>query len=247
MGVRVCQSIVDDPELNLVAAVDPVKVSQPVELVNADHDSLVYSDSLQSLSENDCDVAVDFTHLDIAKANAEYCAQNKIHMVIGTSGFDESEISLLKNQFTESNCVVVPNFSISAVLLKRLAISAAPYFDTVEVIEYHHNQKKDAPSGTAIDLVEGIANAKSDWEEDPTTVENIESSRGAKGSGDIPIHAVRMKGMMGHQEVIFGSEGQILTLRQDSFDRSSFMPGVILAVKKIVNTPGVSVGLDSFL
>ncbi len=245
MGVAVCNAINNDSELELVAGIDPARAGSEIELNNASV-TLSHKAELSALVEAGADVAVDFTHLEVALTNAEYCAANGIHMVIGTSGFKDDEIAKLDSLFNSSNCVVVPNFSISAVLLKHLSKIAAPFFETAEVIELHHDGKKDAPSGTAIDLATAIDEAGSDWAQDPTEVEILPSSRGAK-VGSVPIHAVRMRGMVGHQEVIMGEVGQTLTLRQDSYDRSSFMPGVVLACKKVGSSEGVSLGLESFL
>lgn len=241
MGAITCETIIADPELELVAAIDPGTVGDAI----AGSDVTIAGD-LEALSAAGCEVAVDFTHLEIAKANAGFCSANGIHMVIGTSGFTDVEMSELEAQFSSSNCVVVPNFSISAVLLKHVSKISAPFFETCEVIELHHNQKKDTPSGTAMDLATAIGDASSDWTPDPTEVENVPESRGSNING-IPVHSVRMSGMVGHQEVIMGTLGQTLTLRQDSYDRSSFMPGVTLAVKGISNQTGVTLGLEKFL
>ena len=143
--------------------------------------------------------------------------------------------------------VVAANFSISAVLLMRLSELAAPFFDTAEIIELHHDGKVDAPSGTAIATAERIAAASGEWAPDPTTTETLAAARGASGPAGIRIHTVRMRGMVAHQEVIFGARGQTLTLRQDSYDRDSFMPGVLLACKRVAERPGLTVGLDALL
>jgi len=248
MGLEVCKAVDADPGLSLVAAIDPGVAGKPVvrtaDLFDA---SFLYSDNLSALVDSGCEVSIDFTHLDISKGNAEFCAENGINAVIGTSGFTEADIAKLETLFKNSNCLVAPNFGITAVLLKHLCTIAAPFFDTAEIIELHHDGKKDAPSGTAMDLAISMAAASSEWAQDPTEVENIPGSRGAKGAGDIPIHAVRMRGMTAHQEVIFGTEGQTMTLRQDSYNRESFMPGVVLAANKISEHPGVTVGLQSYL
>jgi len=248
MGVEVCKAVDADPGLELAAAVDPGFVGKVVVRdPDMQDDAFVYSESLQALVDSQCSVSIDFTHLDISKGNAKFCAENAIHAVIGTSGFTESDVAELEEQFTNSNCLVAPNFGITAVLLKHLSAIAAPFFETAEIIELHHDGKKDAPSGTAMDLAAAMAKASSDWAPDPTEVQNIPGSRGAKGAGDIPIHAVRMRGMTAHQEVILGTAGQTMTLRQDSYDRASFMPGVILAAKKIADYPGISVGLENYM
>ena len=145
------------------------------------------------------------------------------------------------------HAIVASNFSISAVLMMRLSELVAPFFDTVEIIELHHDAKVDAPSGTAIATAQRIAAASDEWAADPTTKETLAAARGASGPAGIHIHAVRMRGMVAHQEVIFGARGQTLTLRQDSYDRESFMPGVLLACQRIVELPGLTVGLDAIL
>ena len=143
--------------------------------------------------------------------------------------------------------MIAPNFAIGAVLMMRFAEMAAPYFDTAEVIEFHHDQKVDAPSGTAMLTVERMAAASEEWAADPTTNEVVDRARGGKGAGGIPVHSVRLRGMVAHQEVLLGTTGQSLTIRHDSYDRSSFMPGVVMAVKVIPDHPGLTVGLGTLL
>jgi 4-hydroxy-tetrahydrodipicolinate reductase len=169
--------------------------------------------------------------------------------VVGTSGFSADEVAKFRVQFDESdaNAVIVPNFAISAVLMMRFAELAAPYFDTAEIIELHHDEKVDAPSGTAIATAERMAEASPDWAPDPTITTALEGARGGVGAGGIPIHAVRMRGMVAHQEVLFGAAGQTLSIRQDSYDRTSYMPGVLMAIKAIGDKPGLSFGLDTLL
>jgi len=248
MGIEVCKAIDEDPNLKLVAAVDPGHAGKVVDRAT-EHisEQFTYSESVQALVDNNCSVSIDFTHLDVSKPNAKFCADNGIHAVIGTSGYTDSDIAELKEQFKSSNCLLAPNFGITAVLLKHFCALAAPFFETAEIIELHHDGKKDAPSGTAADIASAMAAASSDWAQDPTEVENIPGSRGARGAGGIPIHAVRMRGMTAHQEVIFGTTGQTMTLRQDSYDRQSFMPGVVLAANKVAEHPGVTVGLADYL
>jgi 4-hydroxy-tetrahydrodipicolinate reductase len=143
--------------------------------------------------------------------------------------------------------VIAANFAIGGVLMAHLSAKAAPYFETVEIIESHHDTKKDAPSGTAIDTANRIAAASGQWATDPTEIEHLPGARGAKGAGGIPIHAVRMRGMVATQEVLFGATGQTLTIRHDTFDRTAFMPGVLLAVKAVRDAPGLTVGLEALL
>jgi 4-hydroxy-tetrahydrodipicolinate reductase len=143
--------------------------------------------------------------------------------------------------------VIAANFAISAVLMMRFAEIAAPFFDTAEIIELHHDGKADAPSGTAVVTAERMAAASADWAADPTTHEVIEGARGGVGPAGIHVHSVRMRGMVAHQEVILGAAGQTLILRQDSYDRVSFMPGVVLACKQVIDRPGLTLGLDPLL
>jgi len=236
MGATVCAAVAGDPALELVAAVD----TAPVAL-----DGVATGTSPAVLLDAGASVAVDFTVAPAALANAQWCAANGLHCVIGTSGLTDEHIAVLEGAFTASNCVVAPNFAIGAVLMIRLAEQAAPYFDTAEIIELHHDGKVDAPSGTAIHTASRLA--AHSFSPDPTTVENLPSSRGAAGPGGIRIHAVRMHGMVAHQEVLLGTTGQTLSIRHDSYDRTSFMPGVLLAVKRVADRPGVTVGLDKLL
>jgi len=142
---------------------------------------------------------------------------------------------------------VAPNFAIGAVLMMRFAELAAPYFETAEIIELHHDQKVDAPSGTAMHTAERMAARSADWGADPTTKTVVEGARGGSGPGGIRMHSVRLRGLVAHQEVLLGTAGQSLSIRHDSYDRASFMPGVVLAVKAVASHPGVTVGLDALL
>jgi 4-hydroxy-tetrahydrodipicolinate reductase len=148
---------------------------------------------------------------------------------------------------TGANIVLCPNFAIGAVLMMRFAEMAAPYFETAEVIELHHDQKIDAPSGTAMLTLERMAAASQDWAPDPTTKTVIEGARGGAGPADIHVHSVRLRGLVAHQEVLLGTTGQSLSIRHDSYDRTSFMPGVLLAVRKVRERAGLTVGLDTLL
>ena len=246
MGRTVCQAVLDDPGLELAAAVDPFHAGLDLgQVIGVDVPVQIAADA-QAMVESDVDVAVDFTQLAAARANLRDLAEAGIHAVVGTSGFTAADLDELTGWFTRSNCIIAPNFAIGAVLMIRFAELAAPYFDTAEIIELHHNQKIDAPSGTAMATAERMAAASSTWAADPTTV-SAPGARGAVGPADIPIHSVRLRGLVAHQEVLLGTTGQTLTLRHDSYDRSSFMPGVVLAVKKIATTPGITLGLDALL
>ena len=167
--------------------------------------------------------------------------------MVGTTGLTEDDLATIESSFTSSGCLVAANFAISAVLMMRFAEQAAPYFDSVEIIELHHDRKIDAPSGTAIATAARISAASNEWGDDPTTNEVLVGARGSRSDGGIPIHAVRLRGLVAHQEVLFGTTGQSLTIRQDSYERTSFMPGVLLAVKAMDGRTGLTRDLDSIL
>jgi 4-hydroxy-tetrahydrodipicolinate reductase len=171
-----------------------------------------------------------------------------VHAVVGTTGFSEPELHEFAELFDRSgaNAVIAPNFAIGAVLMMRFAELAAPYFDTAEIIELHHDQKVDAPSGTAVLTAQRMAGASKEWGDEPTTSIVAEGARGGRVDG-IPIHSVRLRGLIAHQEVLLGTTGQTLTIRHDSFDRSSYMPGVLLAVRNVAETPGLTIGLERLL
>jgi 4-hydroxy-tetrahydrodipicolinate reductase len=179
--------------------------------------------------------------------NLSWLALHGVHAVVGTTGFSDEDLDQFESQFQSSNCLIAANFAIGAVLMMKFAEQAAPYFETAEIIEFHHDAKADAPSGTAMATAKRLAAASSDWAPDPTKTVVAEGARGGKGPADIRVHAVRMRGMTAHQEVILGTAGQTLSIRHDSYDRSSFMPGVVLACKKIADHKGLTIGLDAFL
>lgn len=247
MGRTVCEAVVADPELELVAAVDPLHAGLDLRSVAKVATDVHVAPSAEALVDAGAEVVVDFTVLDAARGNLAFAAQQGIHAVVGTTGFTEADLKRLEAAFTTSNCLIAPNFAIGAVLMMRFAELAAPWFDTAEVIELHHDHKVDAPSGTAMLTVERMASASSEWAPDPTEREVIPGARGAKGAGGIPVHSVRLRGLVAHQEVLLGTTGQSLSIRHDSYDRSSFMPGVILAVKQIARRPGLTLGLDALL
>lgn len=250
MGTEVCRSIAADPDLVLVAAVDPGRAGDDMGEVAGISDMEVPVMIVATAAEMDAsgiDVAVDFTVLDAARADMEWCASNKVHAVVGTTGFTDDDFVAIESAFTSSGCLIAANFAISAVLMMRFAELAAPYFETVEIIELHHDRKIDAPSGTSLVTADRIAAASNDWGEDPTTNEVLPGARGGRSSGGIPIHSVRLRGLVAHQEVLFGTTGQSLTIRQDSYDRTSFMPGVLLAVKAMNGRTGLTRDLDSLL
>ena len=248
MGATVCAAVAGDDELELVAAIDPHHAGFELREVTRDSSlgDVVVSPSAEGMDGDEVDVAIDFTVREGAKKNLDWLAANGVHAVVGTTGFNEKDYDRLRKQFTASNCIVAPNFAIGAVLMMRFAEMAAPYFESAEVVELHHSQKVDAPSGTAILTAERMAKASDDWIEDPTKDEVVEGARGGR-QGPIPIHSIRLQGLVAHQEVILGTMGQSLSVRHDSYDRSSFMPGVILATKKVAELPGLTVGLDTVL
>jgi 4-hydroxy-tetrahydrodipicolinate reductase len=166
---------------------------------------------------------------------------------VGTTGYSDDELAAFRRDFTQSNCVIAPNFAIGAVLMMHFAALAAPYFESAEIIELHHDAKVDAPSGTAMLTLQKMAEASAEWTADPTTHEVVAGARGGVGPAGIPVHSVRLRGLVAHQEVLLGTTGQTLSIRHDSIDRTSFMPGVLLAVKQVADRPGVTLGLDEML
>jgi len=248
MGVTVCQAVASDSELELVAAVDPfhagLDIGQVAKIEGLD---IQVSSSAEALLRAEADVAIDFTHIDAARENLRYLAENGIHAVIGTTGFSAEDYDEAEGLFTKSNCLIAPNFAIGAVLMMRFAEIAAPFFESAEIIELHHDMKVDAPSGTAVMTAQRMAAASNAWSPDPTEQQILPGARGGKGPAGIPVHSVRLRGLVAHQEVLLGTTGQTLTIRHDTTDRSSFMPGVLMAVKAIGKSPGVTIGLDKLL
>lgn len=242
MGHSVCQAVSADPDLTLAAAVDLHDHGRQVEQVTI-------SGELRAFADAQVDVVVDFTVAEAGRVSVPWLAMHGIHAVVGTTGFTAEDFAHFNEVFGggSAHCLIAPNFAISAVLMMRFAEIAAPYFDTAEVIEYHHDSKVDAPSGTAVTTAERMAAASDRWASDPTTEEKYAGVRGGLGPGGIRVHSVRMRGMVAHQEVVLGTLGQTLTIRQDSYDRASFMPGVLLACKRIADFPGVTLGLDTYL
>ena len=240
MGATVCNAVAADPDLELVAVVDPGSPGSTTH-------GLTIAKDLRALADAHVDVAVDFTIADASRVTLPWLAMHSIHAVVGTTGFTQTDLDNFKQTFTNSNCIIAANFAIGAVLMMRFAEIASPFFDTAEIIEIHHDGKADSPSGTAVATAQRMAAANSEWAKDPTTHEAIPGARGAKGPANIPIHAVRMRGVVANQEVILGTQGQTLTIRHDTTDRASFMPGVVLACKKIAEHKGFTLGLDSFL
>ena len=230
------------------AVVEGVNAADDLEVVaEVDRD-----DSLQLLVDNKAQVVVDFTAPGVVMDNLEFCINNGISCVVGATGFTEERLQQVQ-KWCDANqgvsVLIAPNFAISAVLTMAFAKQAAPYFDSVEVIELHHPNKLDAPSGTAIHTAQGIAQARREaglGAQPDATDQSLDGARGADVDG-IPVHAVRMTGMVAHEAVIFGSQGQTLTIRQDSYDRTSFIPGVLVGVRGVDKHPGLTVGLEHYL
>ncbi|MEI7716140.1 MAG: 4-hydroxy-tetrahydrodipicolinate reductase [Mycobacterium sp.] len=201
------------------------------------------------LTDGDTEVVIDFTHPDVVMGNLEFLIANGIHAVVGTTGFTEERLEQVRSWLAGSRTAVMiaPNFAIGAVLSMHFARQAAPYFESAEVIELHHPQKADAPSGTAARTAKLIAEARHGMPPNPdATTTGLPGARGADVDG-IPVHSVRLAGLVAHQEVLFGTVGETLTIRHDSLDRTSFVPGVLLAVRRIAERPGLTVGLEPLL
>lgn len=248
MGATVCRAVLDAADTDLVAAVDPQHAGETV----AGTGLTLAADPAVIAAER-ADVAIDFTVAAAARENLRWCAAHDVHAVVGTTGFSQDDLDEFAALFHDSraNALIAPNFAIGAVLMMRFAEQAAPWFETAEVIELHHDTKADAPSGTAMATAQRMAAASAEWAEDPTESVLAEGARGglvASGpGGGIRVHAVRMRGMVASQEVILGTTGQTLTIRHDTFDRTSFMPGVLLAVRRVAELADLTLGLDSLL
>lgn len=233
VGQAICAAVEAAADLNLVAAVDQ-------------------GDELATFTDANTQVVVDFTHPDVVMDNLRFLVENGIHAVVGTTGFDEERLGSVQSWLTSSpgtGVLIAPNFAIGAVLSMRFAEQAARFFDSVEVIELHHPNKADAPSGTAYRTAELIAKARAKagvgTSPDATTVE-LDGARGADVDG-VRVHSIRLAGLVAHQEVLLGTQGETLTIRHDSLDRTSFAPGVLLGVRQIAGRPGLTVGLDALL
>lgn len=195
------------------------------------------------------DVAVDFTHPDAVMRNLRACVEAGVHAVVGTTGFDEARLAELRDllQGKDLGILIAPNFGIAAVLMMQFAAQAAPWFESVEIVELHHARKADAPSGTARRTAELVAAARTGMAPMPdATTTSLDGARGADVDG-VRVHAVRLAGLVAHQEVILSGAGESLTIRHDSYDRASFMPGVLLGVRQIASRPGLTVGLEHLL
>lgn len=248
MGSTVCRAVAEHDDLELVAAVDPHHAGIDLAQLGVRGTGIQVAPRASAITDAGAEVAVDFTVIEAARENIEFCAAYGVHAVVGTTGFDDAELAAYAERFSSSsaNAIIAPNFAIGAVLMMRFAELAAPFFETAEIIEMHHDAKADAPSGTAMLTASRMSAASSDWVKDPTETVVLESVRGGEVDG-VHVHSLRMRGMVAHQEVLMGTTGQSLTLRHDSYDRSSFMPGVVLAVKHVTEANGLVVGLDALL
>jgi len=247
MGSTVCEAVEGDPDLELVAAVDPLHAGIDLRRVANVDTHLQVAAASEALVDAGAEVVVDFTIATAARQNLAFAAEHGLHAVVGTTGFEEVDFEAIRRDFTKSSCLVAANFAIGAVLMMRFAELAAPWFETAEIIELHHDGKIDAPSGTAMRTAERMAGASSEWSDDPTTSHVVEGARGGEGPGGIPIHSVRLHGLFAHQEVLLGTSGQSLTIRHDTYDRTCYMPGVLLAVKRVHERPGLTQGLEPLL
>ena len=232
VGQEICKAVEAADDMELVASIDQ-------------------GDDLQLLVDSGAEAIVDFTHPDVVMGNLAFCVEHGIHAVVGTTGFDEERLATLREQTagTDVGVLIAPNFSIGAVLMMQFAAKAAPYFDSVEIVEMHHPTKADAPSGTARRTAEMVAAARREAGCEPmpdATSQALDGSRGADVDG-VPVHALRIRGAVAHQEVILGELGETLTIRHDSMDRAGFGPGVLTGLRAIKDHPGVTVGLEHFL
>lgn len=233
MGAEVCRAVEAAADMEVVAMVDT-------------------GDWLFDVADAGAEVVVDFTHPDVVMENLRFCVDQDIRAVVGTSGFDDAKVATLREWLEpkpELGVLIAPNFALGAVLSMRFAQLAAKYYDTVEIIELHHNRKADAPSGTAAHTARLIAQARSAaglGEVPDATTSEVDGARGALVD-DIRVHSVRLGGLVAHQEVLFGGAGETLTLRHDSLDRSSFMPGVLHGVRAVLERSGLVVGLENVL
>jgi len=233
MGLEVCKAVDAADDMELVAVVDQ-------------------GDELVKFADAGAQVFVDFTTPDVVMENLHWAVDQGINMVIGTTGFTEQRLTQVREWIADKpgvGVLIAPNFGLGAVLMMQFAARAARYFESVEIIEQHHPRKLDAPSGTSTHTARLIARARADAGLGPmpdATKDEVDGARGAEIDG-VRVHSVRAAGLVAHQEVLFGSLGETLTIRHDSLDRVSFMPGVLLGVRKIRQRPGLTVGLDSFL
>jgi 4-hydroxy-tetrahydrodipicolinate reductase len=233
VGAEVCRAVEAADDLELVAAIDA-------------------GDAIDDLVSSGAQAVVDFTHPDVVMANLEFCVGHGIHAVVGTTGFDDARLDTLRGWLADApgtGVLIAPNFSIGAILMMRFAVAAAPFYESVEIVELHHPDKADAPSGTARRTAELVAAARREAGLGPVpdaTSTALDGARGADVDG-IRVHGLRVRGLVAHQEVILGGVGETLTIRHDSLDRASFTPGVLTGLRAIADHPGLTVGLEHFL
>lgn len=246
MGRETCAAIMGDDETALVGLVDTTENIHTLQASSGEDPVAVSSNAGEVLAATHPQVLVDFSHASAVARTAAACGEHGVHLVIGTTGLGEDDIGRLKGIAAKSgiNVLLAPNFALGAVLMMRFAQEAARFAERAEIIELHHDAKKDAPSGTAILTAEKISENLRTAE--LPVEEKLSGARGAS-LGAVRIHSVRLPGLVAHQEVIFGLPGQTLTIRHDSLDRRSFMPGVLLAIKKISSRPGYTYGLDELM
>jgi 4-hydroxy-tetrahydrodipicolinate reductase len=229
-------------------AVRAVEAAEDMELVAA----LGRGDKLETLVDSGAEVVVELTTPASVMGNLDFCVRHGMHAVVGTTGWTDERLAQLNTSLAaspETGVLIAPNFSIGAVLTMKFAQQAARYYESVEVVELHHPNKADAPSGTATRTAQLIAAARAEAGCAPqpdATVTALEGARGADVDG-IPVHAIRLRGLLAHQEVLLGGEGETLTIRHDSLHHSSFMPGILLGVRRVVSAPGLTFGLENFL
>lgn len=251
MGTAVCQAVAASDDLELVAAVDPGAAGRSlrdVAGVGGPAGEVVVTDELDALTAADVEVAVEFTGPATVGHHLAWLLEHGVHAVVGATGLREEELARAREAAagTAANALIAPNFAIGAVLLLRFAAEAARHLPHVEVVELHHDRKVDAPSGTALRTAELISEARGQVPPDVAGDERHPGARGVRHA-DVRVHSIRLPGLVAHQEVIFGGEGQTLTLRHDSLDRSSFMPGVLLACRRVAQLDGVVIGLEHLL
>jgi 4-hydroxy-tetrahydrodipicolinate reductase len=242
MGIEVCRAVIEADDLDLVAAID---LETKLTLAERGLESGL---KITSEADPNFDVAVDFTEASVAASNIQWCLGNDVHAVVGTTGLTDAQIEGIAKlaDGAKANVLIAPNFAIGAVLMMEFAKRAARFLGDAEIIELHHPGKRDAPSGTALSTLKGIVQNRRGEPVDSEIHESLPGARGGEQDG-VRIHSVRLPGLVAHQEVIFGSQGQTLSIRHDSTDRTSFMPGVLLGIREIANHPGVTLGLENFI
>ena len=250
MGRMVCSTVAVAPDMALVAAIDRSHVGEAINsLAETQADGIRISDEMDTLLQAEAEVAVDFTHPSIVREDIRWLIDHAMNGVVGTTGLSEKDYTEIAGEIeregAECNVFIAPNFAIGAVLAERFAIQASRWFPAAEIIELHHDGKADAPSGTALKAAREILAARAEEYHGPTDA-SVDGARGGDMDG-LRVHSVRLPGLVAHEEIIFGGPGQTLTIRHDSMDRSSFMPGVLLAIKAVSTMPGLTVGLDKLL